>query len=110
MAMYLLSIVIGIANALMMVTAISMQSFLVGDDLNGSAFIYGSFSFFEKMACGLALYVLESYQNTYPKCGCVTRIGLGLVPGVSAFLGVVVTYTIELSRNLSKSLDTPLLM
>ncbi|KAE9459863.1 hypothetical protein C3L33_08231, partial [Rhododendron williamsianum] len=63
-AMYFLSIVIGIANALMMVTAISMQSILVGQDLNGCAFVYGSLSFMDKISCGIALYILESYQST----------------------------------------------
>ncbi|MCL7042168.1 hypothetical protein MKW94_024233, partial [Papaver nudicaule] len=59
---YLLSVIIGVANALMMVTGISMQSVLVGEDLNGCAFVYGSLSFLDKISCGLALYVLESYQ------------------------------------------------
>ncbi|GAB4848974.1 hypothetical protein Ancab_003787 [Ancistrocladus abbreviatus] len=64
--MYILSVLIGIANALMMVTGVSMQSFLVGEDLNGCAFVYGSLSFLDKMSCGFALYYLESYQNSYP--------------------------------------------
>lgn len=47
----------------MQVTGISMQSMLVGEDLNGCAFVYGSLSFLDKMSCGIALYVLESYQG-----------------------------------------------
>lgn len=117
-AMYLLSILIGIANALMMVTAISMQSFLVGDDLNGCAFVYGSLSFFDKISCGIALYVLESYQNLSPNlkgcgsfisCFSVTRIGLGLVPGFSALLGVAVTYMMELHTTPLEPSAAPLL-
>lgn len=42
-----------------------MQSFLVGQDLNGCAFVYGSLSFMDKMLCGLALCLLESYQSKY---------------------------------------------
>lgn len=48
----------------MQVTAISMQSILVGHDLNGCAFVYGSLSFMDKISCGIALYILESYQST----------------------------------------------
>lgn len=48
------------------VSAVSMQSFLVGRDLNGCAFVYGSLSFLDKMLCGLALSVLESYQSKFP--------------------------------------------
>ncbi|XP_021911730.1 major facilitator superfamily domain-containing protein 12-like isoform X1 [Carica papaya] len=61
--MYAISIFIGIANALMTVTAVSMQSVLIGEDLNGCAFVCGSLSFLDKMSCGLALYVLQSYQS-----------------------------------------------
>ncbi|XP_010243429.1 PREDICTED: major facilitator superfamily domain-containing protein 12-like isoform X2 [Nelumbo nucifera] len=61
--MYLLSVIIGVANALMTVTGISMQSVLVGEDINGSAFVYGSLSFLDKVSCGIALYVIESYQG-----------------------------------------------
>lgn len=40
-----------------------MQSILVGEDLNGCAFVYGSLSFLDKVSCGLALYILESYES-----------------------------------------------
>ncbi|KAH6789673.1 Major facilitator superfamily protein [Perilla frutescens var. frutescens] len=102
--MYLLSVVIGVANALMMVSAVSMQSFLVGRDLNGCAFVYGSLSFLDKILCGLALSVLESYQSSTPEVrNChpvfsfsVNRYGLGLVPAVSALVGVLVTLSMKL--------------
>ncbi|GMH05898.1 hypothetical protein Nepgr_007738 [Nepenthes gracilis] len=64
--MYILSVPTGIANALMTVTGVSMQSVLVGEDLNGCAFVYGSLSFLDKISCGFALYFLESYQNSSP--------------------------------------------
>ncbi|RZC70761.1 hypothetical protein C5167_033908 [Papaver somniferum] len=117
---YLLSVIIGVANALMTVTGISMQSVLVGEDLNGCAFVYGSLSFLDKISCGLALYVLESYQQTSPiieSCnsvmGCVsiTRYGLGLVPASCAVIGLVVIYTMDLDRTtLSRPLIQPLLV
>lgn len=40
-----------------------MESTLVGEDLNGCAFVYGSLSFLDKLSCGLALYALESYEG-----------------------------------------------
>jgi hypothetical protein len=43
-----------------------MEGVLVGEDINGCAFVYGSLSFADKIACGLALYMLESYQGN--KC------------------------------------------
>lgn len=47
------------------VTAISMQSVLVGAEVGGCAFVCGSLSFLDKMSCGLALYVLQSHQSKF---------------------------------------------
>eukprot|EP00262_Sarcandra_glabra_P014041 TRINITY_DN4014_c0_g1_i1.p1 TRINITY_DN4014_c0_g1~~TRINITY_DN4014_c0_g1_i1.p1 ORF type:complete len:460 (+),score=57.93 TRINITY_DN4014_c0_g1_i1:144-1523(+) len=116
--MYLLSITIGVANALMTVTGVSMESVLVGEDLNGCAFVYGSLSFVDKISCGLALYVLEFYQGSSPSLIgnnltgnriSLTRNGLGLVPASCALLGVVVTSTMKLHTTISKPLMEPLL-
>ncbi|CAL0326319.1 unnamed protein product [Lupinus luteus] len=112
--MYIASVFIGVANALMMVTGVSMQNFLIGDDLNGCAFVCGSLSFLDKISCGIALYVLQSYQNTSPQLHgtlfslSVTRFGLGLVPASCALVGVIITCTMDL-QNSSKSLMEPLL-
>ncbi|KAK4414389.1 Major facilitator superfamily domain-containing protein 12 [Sesamum alatum] len=116
--MYILSIAIGIANALMMVSAVSMQSFLVGDDLNGCAFVYGSLSFLDKILCGLALSVLESYQSSTPEVRnyphpsfhfSVTRYGIGLVPSICALAGVLVTLCMKLPEPTLTPLTDPLL-
>ncbi|PON52394.1 Major facilitator superfamily domain containing protein [Trema orientale] len=121
--MYILSICIGIANALMMVTGISMQSVLIDTDLNGCAFVCGSLSFLDKISCGLALFVLQSFQNiqtdiaspmeatnSNPVYISVTRFGLGLVPAVCALVAVAVTFTMKLHHPLSKPLVEPLLV
>ncbi|KAL8192662.1 hypothetical protein R6Q57_027847 [Mikania cordata] len=116
--MYLLSFVIGIANALISVTGVSMQSYLVGEDVKGCAFVYGSLSFLDKVSCGFALWALESCQNTStalkdcnPICSCfsVSRYGFGLVPAVCALAGVVVTCTMKLEKPRLRPLKVPLL-
>ncbi|XP_072987381.1 uncharacterized protein [Typha latifolia] len=116
--MYVLSITIGAANALMTVTGISMESILVGEDLNGCAFVYGSLSFMDKLSCGIALYVLESYQgspdvrsnHSFATSHSVTRYGLGLVPAGCALLSAAVTYTMDLPDTHSRPLMEPLLV
>ncbi|ONM59065.1 Major facilitator superfamily protein [Zea mays] len=102
--MYAISIIIGAANALMTVTSISMEGVLVGEDLNGCAFVYGSLSFVDKVSCGVVLYILESYQgsteirsNLGTAFGySITRLGLGLVPAVCSLLSSIVAYTMDL--------------
>ncbi|CAN6440334.1 unnamed protein product [Victoria cruziana] len=61
--MFLLAVAIGIGNALMTVTAISMESVLVGEDLNGCGFVYASLGFLDKIVCGIVLYLLEFNQG-----------------------------------------------
>ncbi|KAF9665461.1 hypothetical protein SADUNF_Sadunf16G0125200 [Salix dunnii] len=115
--MYVISVLIGIANALMTVTGVSMQSILVGSDLKGCAFVYGSLSFLDKVSCGLAVFALQSFQSTTPKTQetlstgyiSVTRYGLGLLPAACSLAGVAITYTMKLRTPDSKSLMEPLL-
>ncbi|GFZ02737.1 major facilitator superfamily protein [Actinidia rufa] len=107
-----------IVSVLLQVISVSMQSVLVGEDLNGCAFVYGSLSFMDKMSCGLALYILESYQDTSPNlhgcssmtlCFSVSRNGVGLIPAICAAVGLAVTSTMELHTTNPKPLMEPLL-
>ncbi|GJN32868.1 hypothetical protein PR202_gb21407 [Eleusine coracana subsp. coracana] len=115
--MYAISIIIGVANAFMTVTSISMEGVLVGEDLNGCAFVYGSLSFADKVACGLALYMLESCQGitkTESNLGTtfgysITRLGLGLVPAACSLLAAIVVYTMDLPDTQRRPLVEPLL-
>ncbi|CAN6212122.1 unnamed protein product [Urochloa humidicola] len=115
--MYAISIVIGAANALMTVTSISMEGVLVGEDLNGCAFVYGSLSFVDKVSCGIALYILESYQGSTQITSnlgtafgySITRVGLGLVPAACSLLSALVAYTMDLPDTRRRPLVEPLL-
>ncbi|MCO5578404.1 hypothetical protein L7F22_032245 [Adiantum nelumboides] len=118
-----LSVVIGVANALMTVTAVSMEGILVGLDLSGCAFVYASLSFLDKFSCGAALYVIEALNNA-DRQGCkpealgrslchssTVRMTLALVPAGCAFLGVCVTLLMDLRVSVSiAELDEPLLL
>uniref|UniRef100_A0A0E0K996 Major facilitator superfamily (MFS) profile domain-containing protein n=1 Tax=Oryza punctata TaxID=4537 RepID=A0A0E0K996_ORYPU len=120
--MYPLAMVIGAANALVMVTTIGLESALVGDDLNGCAFVYGSLSFLDKMSCGIALFVLESYEDSI-SCGetrglyTVSRFGTGLIPSCFAVFSLLVTSTLKLqdtnpraAPSATAALEAPLLV
>ncbi|CAN4110438.1 unnamed protein product [Withania somnifera] len=113
--MYILSVVIGIANAFMMVTSVGMESELVDKEVEGSAFVYGSLGFVEKVLCGIMLYVLESYESTPASCNpaytcfTVTRFSLGFIPGVAALAGVIVTCLTKFRTSHPEPLEEPLL-
>ncbi|XP_078429898.1 uncharacterized protein LOC144701945 [Wolffia australiana] len=116
--MYLLSISIGVANALMTVTGTSMVSVLVSNNLNGCAFVYGSLSFLDKISCGVALFIIESYQKSpgsdgphhFSSCLSVTRYGTGLLPATFSLLGAAVAYSMNLEDVKPRTLAEPLLV
>ncbi|KAH0782425.1 hypothetical protein KY290_002023 [Solanum tuberosum] len=114
--MYILSVVIGIANAFMMVTSVGMESELVDKEVEGSAFVYGSLGCVEKVLCGVMLYILESYESVTPAacnpaypCFTVTRFSLGFIPGVAALAGVIVTCFTKFRTSHPDPLAEPLL-
>lgn len=49
------------------VTATSMEGVLVSKNLSGCGFVYGSLSFLDKLACGIALYSIEGMNGTEKK-------------------------------------------
>lgn len=119
------------------VTSIGMESALVDKHLDGSAFVYGSMGFIDKVLCGVALYFLESFEgklqfcaqnhndsrnshlfcadadpvpcNPAHACFSVTRFSLGFIPGIAALLGVIVSFTMKLHTSHKKPLAEPLL-
>ncbi|GAY37091.1 hypothetical protein CUMW_026550 [Citrus unshiu] len=120
------------AGGVLWVTGISMQNVLIGEDLSGCAFVCGTLSFLDKMSCGIAVYVLQSYQSMSPTVLdnnssitsltvldnnslistsyiSVTRFGLGLIPAICSLVSVAVTCTMKLHTPYSKPLVEPLL-
>ncbi|GAQ84995.1 Major facilitator superfamily protein [Klebsormidium nitens] len=102
-AIYGLAALVGTANALMLVPAVSLQAVLVGSDADGCAFVYGSLGFLDKMACGAALYAIEMF-NVQPVCtvgddSChvsLERWVLGPLVGVWAIMAAAVVLTMRL--------------
>lgn len=58
---YLLTIFQGIGLAIMLNTATSLISDVIGKDTANSAFVYGCYSLFDKFANGACLYYMVAY-------------------------------------------------
>jgi Na+/melibiose symporter-like transporter len=127
---YILAVLVGIGNAFMLVTATSMEGLLVSTNLSGCGFVYGSLSFLDKLACGIALYWIEgmNVQTRFcpteigvgnnlltfpPICHCsLIRVALALVPSGCALLAWIITTTITFEEipEIDSSLQAPLLV
>ena len=67
-------------------TATSLISDVIGKDAESSAFVYGAYSFVDKVANGIIIFVVTSYFNN---SDIALRLIIGLIPilcSVSAFL------------------------
>lgn len=70
----------------MLNTATSLISDVIGKDAESSAFVYGAYSFFDKVANGIIIFIITSKYNENPTA---LRWIIGTIPiicSVSAFL------------------------
>ncbi len=58
---YPLSAIQGVGLAIMLNTATSLISDVIGNDDTSAAFVYGAYSFFDKLANGLIIFAITSY-------------------------------------------------
>ncbi|CAI5487339.1 unnamed protein product [Closterium sp. Naga37s-1] len=121
LVVYALALVVGISNALMLVTATSLEGVLVGQHVSVCAFVYGSLSFLDKFTCGIALVAIQAFNSKEEFCGptsptcprSIVRWVLFLLPLVSSLLagGIMLTTHLDESSDeiTQPSLESPLL-
>jgi Na+/melibiose symporter-like transporter len=88
-AIYICSPVTQIGLAIMMNTSTSLISDVIGKDAESSAFVYGFYSFMDKIANGVAI---ERAIKLYEKDEWGLRIILGAMPVTCAVLAFGLTY------------------
>ena len=85
---YVLSSIQGVGLAIMLNTATSLISDVIGKDAESSAFLYGAYSFFDKVANGIIIFFITSYFNEDPNA---LRWIIGTIPVVCAILAFALT-------------------
>ena len=86
---YPLAAIQGVGIAIMLNTATSLISDVIGNDSENSAFIYGCYSLFDKCSNGALLYyVIREYsEDAY-----ALKVVMSLVPLIAAALALVLVY------------------
>ena len=91
----------GVGIAIMLNTATSLISDVIGQDAENSAFVYGCYSLFDKFANGILLYFLvETYTEDVGSNGedyserneKALRVIMGLIPPACAVLSYLFTF------------------
>ncbi|KAJ8736473.1 hypothetical protein PYW08_007129 [Mythimna loreyi] len=60
---YVVAVLIGFGGAVMLVTSLALTADLVGERTEASAFVYGLMSFSDKLACGIAIAIIQGYAD-----------------------------------------------
>ncbi|KAM3967656.1 major facilitator superfamily domain-containing protein 12 [Aphomia sociella] len=95
---YVVAVLIGFGGAIMLVTSLALTADLVGTRTEASAFVYGLMSFTDKLACGIAIAVIQMYADGAD--ASYYRDVLSLVCGGSSILGLTLTLLLpKFARN-----------
>ena len=61
--MYVSAVLLGAGNSLIMVTSVSLEADLVGENFESGAFVYGAMSFTDKLSNGIAVLAIQQMRN-----------------------------------------------
>lgn len=86
---YILAAMQGVGIALMLNTGTSLINDVIGNDTQSAAFVYGVYSFLDKLANGILLFWLVA---AYSKNETALRWIMGLVPTLSAAATAILTW------------------
>lgn len=109
------SIVLGLGCSTLLVTSLAMTAELVGDNTSTGAFIYGAMSFFDKVANGVAVMLIQKLHPgtdatpgghfQCPTCAHYYRIVISFLPGGAAVLALFILATLAKSKIGSNNSD-----
>jgi len=64
---YIIVVGLGAGGTTVLVTALAMEADLIGADVEGSAFVYGSLSFLDKLTSGTAVLTIQMMSESHQK-------------------------------------------
>ncbi|CAB3400971.1 unnamed protein product [Caenorhabditis bovis] len=93
---YVLAVGIGIAQAILLITSLSITADLINKNTESGAFVYGAMSFMDKLANGIAYQLIEIWNPTCdalkPHLACTRfyRKVMVFVPGACLILALLI--------------------
>lgn len=88
---YLVSVILGIGNSVLMVCSVCLEGDLVGTNVESGAFVYGAMSFTDKVSNGIAILLIQNKREEteyFPhKDSDLLRKVFCILPSLAAILG-----------------------
>ncbi|KAH9124613.1 hypothetical protein AeMF1_004631, partial [Aphanomyces euteiches] len=102
---YLLSVLLGFGNSIIMVTSVCLEGDLVGDNCESGAFVYGAMSFTDKISNGIAVLLIQNQRESISAAedGEFVRLAYCVLPAVSVVIGALTFFWM---KHGSKTLST----
>lgn len=94
---YVVAVLIGFGGAVMLVTSLALTADLVGARTEASAFVYGLMSFTDKLACGVAIAIIQAYADGAGPAYYANA--LVWVCGIAAIAGLILTLLLPKFRS-----------
>lgn len=82
---------LGIAGSTLLITSLSFTADLIGDNVEGAAFVYGFMSLTDKISNGVIIMLIQDFN---PDEGWYYRYVIAFACGSACILGVLVTLTL----------------
>lgn len=88
---FLVAALLGIGGSTLLITSLSITADLIGQNVEGGAFVYGFMSFVDKVSNGIIIMII---QNSNPGEPWYYRNVITLACGVSCLVGIAVVITL----------------
>lgn len=96
--MYPVSILLGAGNAIIMVTSISMEADMIGNNTESGAFVYGALSFTDKLSNGIVVLIIQIIEERTADedKNEFYRIVTAGVPLAAAIVSAIIGWTVNI--------------
>ncbi|XP_031567378.1 major facilitator superfamily domain-containing protein 12-like isoform X1 [Actinia tenebrosa] len=95
-AIYATTVLMGVGGSVMLVTALSLISELIGHDKKSGAFVYGAISFTDKLSSGAVIAIIQELNprkqqtDKCASCDDYVRNIQSLAPGIAATVALII--------------------
>ncbi|VDK36104.1 unnamed protein product [Gongylonema pulchrum] len=100
---YVIAVLLGAAQAVLLIASLSAVAELINRDTESGAFVYGILSSMDKLSNGLGLQAIELFSppscissKTAPECASFYRVVIVIVPGSCLLIAIIVISTMML--------------
>nr|CCA24639.1 GlycosidePentosideHexuronide (GPH):Cation Symporter Family putative [Albugo laibachii Nc14] len=102
---YLVSVILGIGNSVLMVCSVCLEGDLVGTNVESGAFVYGAMSFTDKVSNGIAILFIQNKREEtvfFPSRDAdLLRKVFCIIPSLAAIVGAAAVLHIKYSNKSS---------